>query len=101
MKLALIIACGIVMGEFGNRILTYLFARLAYWKQCRDMKKLGCEQNHGEGCMTAVAAPPVQQEPSAHQPLMYRDDGTEILGLKRCSACGLSETYWKRFPECP
>jgi hypothetical protein len=37
---------------------------------------------------------------SQHNPLLRRDDGTEIKGLKRCITCGLSETYWERFPVC-
>ena len=35
-----------------------------------------------------------------HTPLLKREDGSEIKGLKCCSACGLSETYWERFPVC-
>jgi len=34
-----------------------------------------------------------------HIPLLQLD-GKEIKGIKRCSVCGLSETYWKRFPVC-
>ena len=36
----------------------------------------------------------------SHAPLLYRDNGSPILGLKRCVKCGLSETYWQRFPSC-
>lgn len=35
-----------------------------------------------------------------HEPLNQRSDGTPILGLKRCAACGISETYWQRWPVC-
>jgi len=35
-----------------------------------------------------------------HQVMSSRD-GIPILGLKRCSLCGLSETYWKKWPSCP
>ena len=34
-----------------------------------------------------------------HQPLLELE-GKIIRGLKRCKFCGLSETYWKRFPDC-
>lgn len=34
-----------------------------------------------------------------HEPLMELG-GKSILGLKRCKNCGLSETYWERWPEC-
>lgn len=33
-----------------------------------------------------------------HLPLLYNDAGELITGLLRCSRCGLSETYWDRFP---
>ncbi len=35
-----------------------------------------------------------------HVPLLHRADGTLINGLKRCADCGLSETYWQRWPVC-
>lgn len=34
-----------------------------------------------------------------HKPLLELG-GKQILGLKRCANCGLSETYWERFPFC-
>ena len=39
--------------------------------------------------------PPKKQ----HEPLLKIDD-RPIIGLKRCKHCGLSETYWERWPEC-
>jgi hypothetical protein len=35
-----------------------------------------------------------------HVPHTHRDDGSRIGGLLRCKNCLLSETYWKRWPEC-
>jgi hypothetical protein len=34
-----------------------------------------------------------------HEPLLELD-GKKINGLKRCKWCGLSETYWERWPSC-
>lgn len=38
-------------------------------------------------------------EVQRHVPLL-EVDGRKIEGLKRCAECGLSETYWKKFPSC-
>lgn len=35
-----------------------------------------------------------------HKPMTHWK-GREIKGLKRCENCGLSETYWLKFPACP
>jgi hypothetical protein len=35
-----------------------------------------------------------------HTPFAHREDGSPITGLKRCANCGLSETYWERWPDC-
>ena len=37
---------------------------------------------------------------STHEPLLFNDDNEPIGGLKRCKNCGLSETYWERWPVC-
>lgn len=36
---------------------------------------------------------------SKHVPLL-KYEGRTIRGLKRCKDCGLSETYWQRWPDC-
>jgi hypothetical protein len=32
---------------------------------------------------------------------MLEWEGKPVNGLKRCSECGISETYWERWPTCP
>lgn len=35
-----------------------------------------------------------------HKPMTHLD-GRRIEGLLRCENCGLSQTYWERWPSCP
>lgn len=37
---------------------------------------------------------------SEHEPCLFNEEGEPIQGLKRCKHCGLSETYWGRWPKC-
>lgn len=39
------------------------------------------------------------KKPVTHVPLLELN-GKPIKGIKCCKTCGLSQTYWERFPNC-
>lgn len=54
-------------------------------------------KGHDLGCPLRKQESPRGLE---HRPLMFNAEGEEIRGLKCCMFCGLSETYWDRWPAC-
>ena len=43
---------------------------------------------------------PVPSVGKQHKPMLEMN-GKPIRGTKRCKYCGLNESYWPRFPDCP
>lgn len=52
---------------------------------------------HGLPTVPDIAELPATRP--THVPLLVMD-GVAIQGIKRCQDCGLSETYWARWPQC-
>jgi len=55
---------------------------------------------HG-GLRSSCKARPSEPEVGPRTHVALKEiNGRPINGLKRCQSCGLSETYWNRFPSC-